>query len=425
MCMTKTSRPFRSQSPSLDNALGQLARAAEILGYHEGLHETLATPRREINVAIPLRRDDGHVEVFHGHRVQHNVSRGPGKGGLRYHPSVDIDEVRALAMLMTWKCAIADLPYGGAKGGIDIDPAEHSVGELERVTRRYTSEIMPLIGPTQDIMAPDMGTGEREMAWVLDTYSVNVGHTIPAVVTGKPFAVGGSRGRSTATARGIFHVAVGALASAGEHIARSRVAVQGFGNVGANAARIFAEEGALVTHVADAFGGVRNDAGLDITALLSHVERTGSVIGFEKADTVDGADVLVADVDILVPAAVDSVLTADNARDVRARYVVEGANGPTTQEADTILAKNDVTVVPDILANAGGVVVSYFEWVQANQTYWWTDEEIEERLAHRMRSSFAEVARHAHDHDLSLRDAALVIGVQRVADAHQLRGLYP
>jgi glutamate dehydrogenase (NAD(P)+) len=423
--MTTASRPFRSTNPALDNALGQLADAVEVLGFHAGLHETLATPRREINVAIPLRRDDGHVQVFRGHRVQHNVSRGPGKGGLRFHPSVDIDEVRALAMLMTWKCAVVDLPYGGAKGGVDVDPAEHSVGELERVTRRYTSEVMPLIGPTQDIMAPDMGTGEREMAWVLDTYSVNVGHTIPAVVTGKPLAVGGSRGRTTATARGIFHVADAALTAAGDRVKGSRVAVQGFGKVGANAARIFAEEGGVVTHVSDAFGGLRDDDGIDVDALLSHVAETGSVVGFDRADAVDGADVLVADVDVLVPAAIDSVLTVDNAPDVRARYVVEGANGPTTQEADAILAKNGVTVVPDILANAGGVIVSYFEWVQANQTYWWTDAEIEDRLAHRMRSSYAEVAQHARDHGVSLRDAALVIGVKRVADAHLLRGLYP
>ncbi|GAA4837714.1 Glu/Leu/Phe/Val dehydrogenase [Luteimicrobium xylanilyticum] len=423
--MTTTSRPFRSDNPALDNALGQLAGAVQILGYHEGIHETLATPRREVNVAVPLRRDDGHVQVFRGHRVQHNVSRGPGKGGLRFHPSVDIDEVRALAMLMTWKCAVVDLPYGGAKGGVDIDPAEHSPAELERVTRRYTSEILPMIGPEQDIMAPDMGTGEREMAWVMDTYSVSMGHTIPAVVTGKPLAIGGSRGRGTATARGIFHVADAALTHAGERLKGSRVAVQGFGKVGANAAKIFSDEGAIVTHVSDAFGAVRNDDGLDVDALLAHVAATGSVVGFERGDAVDGSAVLVADVDVLVPAAIDSVLTVDNAHDVRARFVVEGANGPTTQEADTILGKNGVTIVPDILANAGGVIVSYFEWVQANQTYWWTDAEIEDRLAGRMRSAYAEVAHHAHDHDLTLRDAALVIGVQRVADAHRLRGLYP
>ncbi|PJI94210.1 Glu/Leu/Phe/Val family dehydrogenase [Luteimicrobium subarcticum] len=424
--MTTTStRPFRSDNPALDNALGQLATAVEILGYHEGLHETLATPRREINVAVPLRRDDGHVQVFHGHRVQHNVSRGPGKGGLRFHPSVDIDEVRALAMLMTWKCAIVDLPFGGAKGGIDIDPSEHTPEELERVTRRYTSEIMPLIGPTQDIMAPDMGTGEREMAWVMDTYSVNVGHTIPAVVTGKPLAVGGSLGRPAATARGIVHVTASALGAAHEKLRRSRVAVQGFGKVGGHAARIFAEEGATVVAVSDQFGAVHADGGLDVPALLAHVDATGSVVGFEGADPLDGPDLLTLDVDVLVPAAVDGVITADNARDVRARYVVEGANGPTTQEADQILSKQGVTVVPDILANAGGVIVSYFEWVQANQTYWWTDDEIEDRLAHRMRSAYGDVARRAADEDLTLRDAALVIGVERVADAHKLRGLYP
>lgn len=423
--MIPADRPFRSDNPALDNAYGQLAGAVAHLGLPEGMHETLATPRREINVSVPLRQDDGTVRVYHGHRVQHNVSRGPGKGGLRYHPSVDIDEVRALAMLMTWKCALVDLPYGGAKGGIDIDPAEHSAVELERVTRRYTSEIMPLIGPTQDIMAPDMGTGEREMAWVMDTYSVNQGYTIPAVVTGKPLAVGGSRGRATATSRGIVHVTDAALTAAGEQVPGTRVAIQGFGKVGANAATIFAEEGARVTHVSDQFGALRADDGIDVGRLVDHVARTGSVVGFDGADAIDGADVLTADVDVLVPAAIDSVITDANAGQVRARYVVEGANGPTTQAADAILAERGVTVVPDILANAGGVIVSYFEWVQANQTYWWTDAEIEERLAQRMRSAYDDVARAAKEEAVSLRDAALTIGVGRVAGAHKLRGLYP
>ena len=407
------------------NALGQLAGAVEILGYEEGLHEMLATPRREINVAVPLRRDDGRVELFKGFRVQHNVSRGPGKGGLRFHPSVDADEVRALAMLMTWKCAVVDLPYGGAKGGVGIDPAGYSERELERVTRRYTSEIMPMIGPERDIMAPDMGTSEKTMAWVMDTYSVSQGYTIPGVVTGKPLAVGGSLGRATATSRGVVHVTISALAEVGEELTGATVAIQGFGKVGAHAASIFAEEGARVVAVSDQFGGLHNAAGIDVPRLLDHVASTGSVVGFEGADPVDNDTLLALEVDVLVPAAIDGVLDSRTAPSVRARFVVEGANGPTTADADRILAAKGVVVVPDILANAGGVVVSYFEWVQSNQTYWWDANEIEQKLADRMHSAFRDVASTSRAQGITLRDAALVIGVRRVAEAHQIRGLYP
>ena len=412
-------------SPAWANALGQLSGAVDILGYGEGLHQMLATPRREINVAVPLRRDDGRVELFHGFRVQHNISRGPGKGGLRYHPSVDIDEVRALAMLMTWKCAVVELPYGGAKGGVGINPHEYSQAELERVTRRYTSEIMPIIGPEHDIMAPDMGTGEQTMAWVMDTYSVSKGHTIPAVVTGKPLAVGGSLGRPTATSRGVVHVTQAALAEAGVPLLGATVAIQGFGKVGSHAAAIFAEEKATVVAVTDEFGGVHNPEGLDVARLFEHVAATGSVVGFDDADPIDNAHLLALDVDVLVPAAVDGVINAETAPTVRARFVVEGANGPTTAEADAVLAAQGTIVVPDILANAGGVVVSYFEWVQANQAYWWTLAEIEEKLAGRMHLAYADVSGLARREGLTLRDAALVIGVKRVAEAHQIRGLYP
>lgn len=407
------------------NALSQLAGAVQILGYDEGLHEMLATPRREVNVAVPLRRDDGRIELFHGYRVQHNVSRGPGKGGLRFHPAVDVDEVRALAMLMTWKCAVVDLPYGGAKGGVGIDPSQYSLPELERVTRRYTTEIMPVIGPERDIMAPDMGTNEQTMAWVLDTYSVSHGYTIPAVVTGKPITLGGSLGRTTATSRGVVHVTRAALREAGDRLEGASVAIQGFGKVGAHAAQIFAAEGARVVAVSDQFGGVHTPEGLDVERLVDHVAQTGSVVGFPEADPIDNSTLLALEVDVLVPAAVDGVLDADNAHAVRARVVVEGANGPTTGEADVILAERGVVVVPDILANAGGVVVSYFEWAQANQAYRWTREEIENRLADRMHSAFAAVSEMAARESLTLRDAALVIGVARVAEAHQTRGLYP
>ena len=409
----------------LATARAQLATAVEHLGYDDGLHRMLATPRREIHVAVPLRRDNGETVLFHGYRVQHNVSRGPGKGGLRYHHSVDIDEVRALAMWMTWKCGVVDLPYGGAKGGVTIDPRDFSTAELERVTRRYTSEIMPMIGPDTDIMAPDMGTDAQTMAWVMDTYSVNHGHTIPAVVTGKPLAVGGSLGRGTATSAGIVHVTAAALAEAGERLDGVSVAIQGFGKVGSHAASIFAARGARVVAVSDQYGGVRADVGLDVGRLVAHVESTGSVTDFDGADAISNTDLLALDVDVLVPAAVEGVLDEDTAGQVRARYVVEGANGPTTTVGDRILAKNGVTVVPDVLANAGGVVVSYFEWVQANQTYWWSEQEIAEKLENRMTSAYADVSAMARREGISLRDAALLIGVKRTADAHSIRGLYP
>lgn len=409
----------------LATAQAQLASAVKRLGYDAGLHAMLATPRREIHVAIPLRRDDGSSQVLHGFRVQHNVSRGPGKGGLRYHPSVDIDEVRALAMWMTWKCAVVELPYGGAKGGVAVEPREYSPGELERVTRRYTSEIMPMIGPERDIMAPDIGTDAQTMAWVMDTYSVNQGYTIPGVVTGKPLEVGGSLGRATATSRGVVHAATAALAVAGLELSDIRVAVQGFGKVGSPAALFFAQAGARVEAVSDEFGGVHRSGGLDLVRLTDHVRRTGSVTGFAESDPIDNADLLTSDVDVLVPAAVEGVLTHANAPQVKARWVVEGANGPTTPRADAILAERGVVVVPDILANAGGVIVSYFEWVQAQQAYWWTEKEIEDRLAERMAHAYAAVADMAHREDVSLRDAALLLSVQRVATAHRTRGLYP
>ena len=414
-----------AEGSALATAHAQLATAAEILGYDEGLHRMLATPRREIHVAVPLRRDTGETVLFHGFRVQHNVSLGPGKGGLRYHPSVDVDEVRALAMWMTWKCAVVNLPYGGAKGGVAIDPRGYSQAELERVTRRYTSEIMPMIGPDTDIMAPDMGTDAQTMAWVMDTYSVNRGYTIPAVVTGKPLAVGGSLGRGTATSAGIVHVTGAALAEAGVDLSDVSVAVQGFGKVGSHAAEIFAARGSRVVAVSDQYGGIRNDAGLDVPLLMEHVRRTGSVVGFDAADPVTNTELLALPVDVLVPAAIEGVLDETTAGSVRARWVVEGANGPTTAAGDAILAKNGITVVPDVLANAGGVVVSYFEWVQANQTYWWTEQEIADKLEYRMTTAYAEVSALARREALSLRDAALVIGVKRVAEAHQIRGLYP
>jgi len=421
----QATEPRPPHTSPLETARAQLASAIDILGYGEGLHQMLATPRREMNVAIPLRRDDGEIVLFTGYRVQHNISRGPGKGGLRYSASVDVDEVRALAMWMTWKCAVVDVPYGGAKGGVTIDPRQHSQAELERVTRRYTSEIMPIIGPERDIMAPDIGTDEQTMAWVMDTYSVNLGYTIPAVTTGKPLAVGGSLGRPTATSRGVVHAATAALADAGVRLDEVSAAVQGFGKVGSHAARFLHEAGTRVVAVSDEHGGVRASDGLDVPSLLRHVQQTGTVTGYPGGEPITNAELLALDVDVLIPAAVEGVLDEETAARVKARWVVEAANGPTTTEGDRVLADRGVVVVPDILANAGGVVVSYFEWVQANQAYWWTEHEIAERLEQRMLASYRAVASLAHAESLSMRDAALVIGVRRVADAHQIRGLYP
>ncbi len=409
----------------LDDARAQLSFAVDHLGLDSGMHQLLATPRRELTVSVPLRRDDGSTALFIGHRVQHNFSRGPAKGGLRFSPNVDLDEVRALAMWMTWKCALVDVPYGGAKGGIAIDPRQHSLAELERVTRRYTSEIMPLIGPEQDIPAPDIGTDERTMAWMMDTYSVNVGHTVPGVVTGKPLSLGGSLGRASATSRGVAHAAVLAMRHRGLDPASSTAAVQGFGKVGRDGARLLSEAGVTVRAVSDVYGAVHRAEGLDVAALIEHVDATGSVLGFAGGEEIDGAALLELDVDTLVPAAIEGVITEANADRVAARIVVEGANGPTTEAADAILRERDVLVVPDILANAGGVIVSYFEWVQANQAYWWSEGEVNEKLAERMTKAWDAVLTYATSNGQSLREAATCLAVARVTEAHKLRGLYP
>ncbi|QHC75103.1 Glu/Leu/Phe/Val dehydrogenase [Rathayibacter sp. VKM Ac-2805] len=412
-------------SQALADAHAQLAEAVAFHGYDEGTHAMLAASRRELTVSIPLRRDDGTVEVLTGYRIQHNISRGPAKGGLRYSASVDVDEVRALAMWMTWKCALLDVPYGGAKGGIAIDPRRYSSAELERVTRRYTTEILPIIGPQHDIPAPDIGTDERVMAWMMDTYSVSQGHTVPGVVTGKPLSLGGSLGRASATSRGVVHVALAALDTAGIDASSSTAAVQGFGKVGRDAARFLHQAGVAVVAVSDQYGAVHSPAGIDVEALGRHVDADGSVVGFPGAEALESSALLELDVDLLVPAAVEGVLHAGNASRVRARIVVEGANGPTTRDADRVLAAAGVLVVPDILANAGGVIVSYFEWVQSNQAYRWSLDEVESRLAERMRSGWNDVTAFASLHDLTLRAAATALAVKRVTDAHRLRGLYP
>jgi glutamate dehydrogenase (NAD(P)+) len=410
---------------ALEDARAQLATVIDLLGYDEGLHAMLATPRRELTVAVPLRADDGSTRLFTGYRVQHNLSRGPAKDGLRYSPTVTLDEVRALAMWMTWKCALLDVPYGGAKGGVAIDPRRHSTAELERVTRRYTSEILPIIGPERDIPAPDVGTDEQTMAWIMDTYSVNSGYTVPGIVTGKPISLGGSQGRASATSRGVVHIALAALRSSGLAPARATAAVQGFGRVGRDTARFLTDAGVRVIAVSDQDGAVLAPGGLDIDSLDAHVAATGSVVGFAGAERLDRDLLLELDVHLLVPAATEGVLHEGNAARVTAPVIVEGANGPTTQAADRVFAERGQLVVPDILANAGGVLVSYFEWVQANQAYWWAAQEVEAKLADRMLAAWDSVLATAAAKDLSLRTAATVLAVERVAEAHRLRGLYP
>ncbi|MBS1678882.1 MAG: Glu/Leu/Phe/Val dehydrogenase [Actinobacteria bacterium] len=403
----------------------QLATAARELGLSDGLHELLATPRRSLTVSVPVRRDDGEVEVVEGYRVQHNYSRGPAKGGIRFHPDVDLDEVSAMAMLMTWKSALTNIPYGGAKGGVAIDPRTTSPPELERLTRRYVNEVLPLLGPEKDIPAPDVGTDEQTMAWILDTFSVNAGFSVPGVVTGKPVSLGGSAGRAGATSRGVADCALWWLERQGIAPRGATVAIQGFGKVGAHAARYLHDAGLRVVAVSDVHGGTFCAAGLDPTLLLDHLKEAGRVNDFPGGEPITNAALLAAEVDVLIPAALSGAITAENADAVRAGLIVEGANGPTTPAADAILRDRGATVIPDILANAGGVVVSYFEWVQNMQSLSWSAEEVFRRLRITMRKSFSEVVDRAGDRDVDMRHAAMAIAVERVADAHRSRGLYP
>lgn len=409
-----------------ESAQHQLAEAVRQLGLDDGFHDLLRTPRREISVAVPLRHDDGRVEVLQGFRVQHNLSRGPAKGGVRFHPDTDLDEVRALAMWMTWKCALIGIPYGGAKGGVRVDPKSLSRNELERVTRRYASELMPVIGPEKDIPAPDVGTDEQTMAWMMDTYSTHAGYTVTGVVTGKPMSIGGSQGRGGATSRGVMFAAFCALRGAGLDPRDVTVAVQGFGKVGALAAQFMHDAGCTVVAVSDVGGAIYNPGGLDPQALLGHT-RGGAptVVGFPGTDTLTNAELLTLDVDVLIPAALEGVLHEGNADQVKARFVVEGANGPTTPDADAVLEDRGVLIVPDVLANSGGVAVSYFEWVQDLQAYFWSEDEVNDRLKKLMERSYREVSELAADRGTSLRTAAQMIGVGRVAEAHRTRGLYP
>ncbi len=405
--------------------ISQLDTVAARLSLDVNIHERLRYPRRALVVSIPTRMDDGHTEVFIGYRVHHNTVLGPTKGGLRYHMDVNLGEVTALAMLMSWKCAIMGLPYGGAKGGVRCNPSTMSRAELEHMTRRYTAEIILLIGPDLDIPAPDLGTDEQTMAWMMDTYSMTQGKTVPGVVTGKPLILGGSAGRREATGRGIVYALYQAARHLSQELKGRRVVVQGFGNVGGVAARLLWREGALVVGISDVQGGIYNPNGLDVRQLEAHVAEAGGVAGFPGADAVSNTELLELPCDVLIPAAVGSQIRQDNADRIKAAVIAEGANGPTTPEADAILRDRGVTVIPDVLANAGGVVVSYFEWVQGLQYYFWRESEITARLQEIMSRAFNRVWGIATKEGTDLRTAALMEGVRRVAEAFKLRGLYP
>jgi glutamate dehydrogenase (NAD(P)+) len=412
-------------SNAYDMALAQYEGAAKHLSLTPGIDALLRVPERELTVNFPVRMDDGSTRIFTGYRIQHSTARGPGKGGIRYHPDVTLDEVRALAMWMTWKCAVMNLPYGGAKGGVICDPKRLSLRELEHLTRRYATEISLLISPEGDIPAPDVNTTPQIMAWIMDTYSMHRGHRIPAAVTGNPVAVGGSLGRGEATGRGVMVATREALARRGQPLAGAHVGVQGFGNVGSVSAMLLHDAGARIVAVSDSRGGTLNARGFDPRALVRHKQESGRLADYPDGEPIDNAALLAVDCDVLIPAAVEQQLTAANAERVRARLVVEGANGPTTPEADTILAARNILVVPDILANAGGVVVSYFEWVQDLQAFFWTEDEINQRLERLMVRAFQEVSATAQDRGTDLRTAALIRAIDRVAEAITLLGIYP
>jgi glutamate dehydrogenase (NAD(P)+) len=403
----------------------QFAAAADYLGLSPARRDVLSHPEREFAVHFPVRMDDGSMRVFAGYRVLHSTALGPTKGGLRFSPQVEINEVRALSMWMTWKCALAHLPYGGAKGGIACDPLAFSAAELERVTRRFATELRPMIGRHIDIPAPDVGTNSQVMAWFMDTYSMHEGYSVPSVVTGKPISIGGSAGRQDATGRGVMIAAREAARMGGVPFAGGRVVVQGFGNVGGTAAALMAAEGCRIVGISDAWGGVYNPGGLDVAALRRYVETSRRVEGFPNADAVTNAELLELPCDFLVPAAIEGQITSRNAGRIGARIIVEGANGPTTPDADTILEDRGILIIPDILANAGGVIVSYFEWVQDLQAYFWSEAEINAHLERILVEGLARVREVAASAKVSLRTAALLAAVRRVAAALDERGIYP
>jgi len=405
-------------------AAARFDEAASRLGLDDGMRKVLGTPAREITVHIPVQLDDGRLEVFTGYRVQHSVARGPAKGGIRFAPDVTLDEVRALASWMTWKCAVVNIPFGGGKGGVICNPAVLSDTELEKLTRRYTAEIIDFIGPERDVPAPDVNTNEKVMAWIMDTYSMHARHTVTAVVTGKPMTLGGSRGRPEATGRGCMMVTLKALEKLGKRPEDSRVVIQGFGNVGGMAAKLMTARGFKVVCIIEYDGAVYNPKGLDIAALQRHRKETGSITGFAGGEDMDKAEAMFLDCDVLLPAATENVIYSGNADKLRCKILCEGANGPTTPLADEVLAEKGVFVIPDILANAGGVTVSYFEWVQDRQGYFWNERLVNERLEEIMTESFDAVVRYAETHNVNNRTAANMLALDRVAYAIKLRGIY-
>ncbi len=417
LTLEQETNPWEAQAARFDYA-------AKKLNLDQGIWKVLRYPTREIIVHIPVGMDNGSVEVFTGYRVQHSIARGPAKGGIRYSPDVSLDEVRALASWMTWKCAVVNIPFGGAKGGVICDPKKMSQGELERMTRRYTAELIEFIGPEKDVPAPDMGTDEQTMAWIMDTYSMHTRQTCTAVVTGKPVNIGGSRGRREATGRGVSVVCDQAIQHLGMSIQGCRVIVQGFGNVGSNSAKILAEKGYTVIGIAEYDGALYNRNGIDIVALIAHKKAAGTINGFTGAEAADKDELLTFECEILIPAATENVITSRNAAQLRCKILCEGANGPTTTLADDILDDKRIFVIPDILANAGGVTTSYFEWVQDRMGYFWTEAEVNQRLDSIMTESFSDVVAYAKSHLVNNRIAAYMLAIDRVAYTTKQRGMY-
>lgn len=414
------------RNPVFAMAVEQFDQVADFLDLSEELRERCKWPKRWITVTVPIRRDDGRTEVFLGHRVQHHLTRGPVKGGLRFHPSVDLGEITALAVWMTWKCALMDLPFGGGKGGIACDPCQMSAGELERLTRRFTMEMIPFIGPDTDVMAPDMGTDEQVMAWITDTYSTHAGHLVPSIVTGKPLNLQGSCGRTRATGHGVAFLASNTLDKLGGTVNGGTAVVQGFGKVGSHAANTLQSYGLKISGVSDVTGAIWNDHGLNISRLRKHVAKTGGVVGFKGAEAIDPAALLCQPCDILAPCALDRVITASNAGRLRCRILAEGANGPTTPDADRILnERGDIFIIPDVLCNAGGVTVSYFEWVQNIQRFLWSERDVITRLETMLQRAHTKVMNVAKRHKLPQRLAAQAIAIRTVAEAKSSRGLFP
>ena len=415
---------FLNEENPFEAMMLRFDKAAELLDLEPGLYKVLRHPEKQIIVSVPITRDNGEVEVYTGYRVLYNTSRGPAKGGIRFDMQVTLEEVKALAAWMTWKCAVVNIPFGGAKGGVVCDPHEMSTGELERLTRRYTAGIIQTLGPDSDVPAPDVNTNERVMAWIMDTYSMHVGHTTTAVVTGKPVEMGGSLGRREATGRGCMLVTREALAHLGMPIQGTTVAIQGFGNVGSVAAQLLHREGCKIVAISDRSVAIHDPNGIDVDDAAAYVKKNRTLDGYSRGEVISGADLLTMDVDVLLPAALENVITTKNAGQIRARIICEGANGPTTAAADAILEENGVFVIPDILANAGGVTVSYFEWVQDRGGYFWTEQVVNDRLSEIMVNSFHDVLALATQHKVNMRTAAYMLAISRVANVHRLRGIY-